>query len=612
MKLKACVSGRPPVSSRTSRRYDRLVSRLALTALLGSSLTLAGTGCEFDSSIKPEAGADAVVRDSAMAIPDARRDGETPLADAGHPASMDAQTGSPEGGGDATAGAHSSVAGTYANAGTNATAGTSVDTAGANAHAGTNAAAGTWAGTGGAIATGGANAAAGTSGASGSAGQAGDGTSGAAGSQAGVGGDPSGANDAGAPDDSCELDVDAGTPASEMFTVPTSGGAFEFCSASGIVRFTFPAALAGLQVTVTVVDPLTFSWPHHQFAGAMLDALRLEASASLTQPVRIRLPYGRLFGFVFSEHSSVPLPLRRSQDQNSLELSSTGTIGIVAPEHSCESTPGGSFTNGWRDEPASGMCSGALAKSTWRHYECDNRPFCYDIRSWCCVYPGDTRGDCRIEDVIYYDRFYRENAGPYAYCDGIGDSPYLQSVTPSTLVANYMDQTITLTGNQFPQDGGVFAGRGEYSWSSGYVIDSSWSSATSASAVISGRQLEGVAEIWIGYAERGFLDRNDWSRSISNMLRIPVTAPAVVCPVPGVGSNGGSCTSLPNGCQCSVAFDPGDGPHTYSMTCNTSECSCTRDGAVVVTAPRSNACNSDNATIEQWKISCLSTAGFCP
>jgi hypothetical protein len=538
----------------------RVWMRLRIAVVMGLVLALASAACDRGSSARDDAGK----QDSALPLVDSSHEGGMQNGDAGRGPSKDGgRAGSDSGFGTAGGAGASAVGG----AGGAAGSGTAHDD---------------------------------------------DGGPSIAPSDSGVAPIDAGMNDAQVANDSCDLD-DAGVPTSESFTVPAGGGRFEFCSSSGMVRFDFPAALAGLQVVATSVDPHTFTWPHPGFAEVMIDAIRLEASASFTQPVRIRLPNGLLIAFLFHADSTVPLPLRLSSDRTSLELWRAGTIGVVAPERSCESTRGASFTNGWLDSPESGSCSGHAGKSTWRRYECSNNPYCHAIISWCCVYPGDARIGCMIDDAIIYNDFSRQGPNAaYPYCDGASDSPYVQSVAPVSLIANYMDQTVTLTGNGFLQNGYVSAGETEGSSSSVYIASNTWISSTTVSAVVHGRALDRAGEIWIGYLNPDDRGDFDWFRRQSNSVRVSVVAPAVMCPVPGEGSPAiGLCSSLPNGCQCSVDFDPGDGPHTYAMTCIGAECSCARDGLIVSTKPRVNACNDDLTTQEQWKLSCLSTPGFC-
>jgi hypothetical protein len=456
--------------------------------------------------------------------------------------------------------------------------------------------------------------------ASGGQGPAGTGGAGAAaGSDAPKDAGPSdgGMFDAHVPDDSCDFDDDAGTPHTDSFTVPSGGGYFEFCSITGLVRLEFPGALAGLQMTLTTLDPHAFAWPHPGFAAAMSDAIRIETSIGITEPIRVRLPNGVLLAFVFYDDSTVPLPLRLSDDRKSLELEHSGVLGILAPDRACESTFGAPFTNPWREDPHSGICSGFGTRSTWRHYECANEPFCQDFRSWCCVYPGDSKVGCTIDDGIHYNDFLRGDPNAaYSYCDDVSDSPYILEVSPSQLVANYMDQTVTLAGNNFQQGGFVYAGEEKGSRSSAYIKQSTWISSTSVSAVVSGQVLSRRPEIWYSYVNPDSSGSQfNWFRYSSNYIAGTISPPAVSCPVPLEGSPPlGVCGSQANGCQCSVDFNPGlgDGMHTYGMTCANGFCSCTRDGAIVVTKPRINACNNDVTTQDQWRQSCLSTPGFCP
>lgn len=442
----------------------------------------------------------------------------------------------------------------------------------------------------------------------------GGGAGGAAGSGVPNDGGPfdSGAHDAQVRDDSC--DEDAGTPQTDSFTVPSDGGHFEFCSSSGVVHLDFPAALAGMHITLTALDPHAFAWPHPGFAAAMSDVIRIETSTNITQPIRIKLPNGALLAFVFDGDSTVPLPLRLSEDRHSLELKRSGTLGILAPDRSCEATLGDPFTNAWQEEQNSGICSGFGARSTWRHYECSNKPFCQDIRSWCCVYPGDTRVGCSIDDEVVYDDFGR--AGPnaaYPYCDDVSDSPYILDVSPAPLIANYIDQTMTLTGNNFLPGGYAYGGPDEESSNSDYVVQSTWISSTMVSVIVNGQVLNGLSEIWLKYANPDDSGSQFDGWRYSNSVRATVVPPAVSCPVPLDPSPAvGTCGSVPNGCQCSVDFDPGDGVHTYAMSCTNQTCTCTRDGLVVTTKPRINACNNDQTTQDQWRRSCLATPGFCP
>jgi hypothetical protein len=135
-------------------------------------------------------------------------------------------------------------------------------------------------------------------------------------------------------------------------------------------------------------------------------------------------------------------------------------------------------------------------------------------------------------------------------------------------------------------------------------------------AVVSGQVLTRSPEIWYGYMNPGYRDGGRWVDVYpysSNSVGGTVVPSAVACPVPLEGSPSvGSCRSLPNGCQCSVDFDPGGGVHTYAMNCTDVSCACSRDGVTVTTKPRILACNNDLTTKDQWRRSCLATPGFCP
>lgn len=433
------------------------------------------------------------------------------------------------------------------------------------------------------------------------------------GGEAGNGGE-SGTADAGIVEPTCEPGA---VPIPQTFTVPEAGGRFEFCTTHGtMVRFDFPASTAGLEVTATSVDPQTYAWQNAGFADAIGEAIDIQPPTSFSEPVQVRLPFDALLAFVFGTPDNVPIPLERSTADNTLLLDRFGLLGIVDPDHSCETDDGATYANGFSDEQSSGYCSGFGPKSTFRFYACPRNPFCHVITLGCCVYPEDTRTTCTTQDATVFSRFRRANpTAEHSYCDGVGSTPYVQSVAPVSLISNYQDQTITLTGNNFEPGGYVIGGSGGIVVIP-FILESMTLSSTTVVATVSGIALD-VPEgaINVGYENPWTSGlESDWHRS-SNLFVVPLSAPDVVCPIPGQGDPPvGQCSSTINGCECSAIFDPGDGLHEYVLSCDGSSCACTRDDVTMASTTQQVAgvCSDEFYMLRQWKHLCLHTPGFCP
>jgi hypothetical protein len=418
--------------------------------------------------------------------------------------------------------------------------------------------------------------------------------------------------------DSERCSMDAGRTTSASLLVTASGGELELCTRSGgLLRLTFPPSAAGQLVSAAVVDPSEVTWSNPSIALAIRDAVRLEpATLTFGEPVQVRLPFATLSAFVFSDRTGVPLPLRIPAGGGLLELRSFGTLGVLGPS-SC--IVGDAVSNAWRDTPASGMCSAYTqhGRSTYRESACHNAAFCADLSFGCCVPQGAPGVECTNADPLWLADYVRENSVPaYPYCDGPGDTAHVDRCD-QLLVANYLDQEVTLRGTNFAQRGYAIGSLTSYG-SSSYVAGSRWISPTEVRATVRGVALTSVGTFYLGWQNPppGALTPSwDWR---SNGLPVAIVAPAVTCPVPTEGSPpAGACSRSANGCACSVTFDPGSGPHTYSLTCTGSDCACTRDGAALATLNSSNGgsyvCGNDTSSIVQtWKRLCRTTPGFCP
>lgn len=414
--------------------------------------------------------------------------------------------------------------------------------------------------------------------------------------------------------------MDGGLPTTASLTVPPRGGVLEVCTLSGgLLQLTLPSSAAGITITASALSPRGLSWTNPSFVDALRDAVRLEPAAlTFDDPVRVRLPFGTQLGFVFTDRTTVPWPLRKSADRNTLELRSLGTLGVLGPT-SCIAAPGAAPTSAWRDTPGSGMCSGFIAQDlrTYREYNCHGTAFCADVSFGCCVQAGKPGVECTDDDPTWFMDYVRANSEPsYPYCDGPGDTAHVNSCD-QTLVANYLDQEITLRGTNFSPHGHVIGLFGAYGAGS-FVNSSHWISATEVRAVVRGFELNSVGTAYLGYhnpAPGSLIAEPSWR---SNGLPVAVAAPAVVCPVPLEGTPpAGACSSSPGGCECSVTFDSGDGMHMYRLACTGSDCACTRDGVVLATLNSSNGgsyvCNGGSSNVvATWKQVCRPSPGFCP
>jgi hypothetical protein len=263
-----------------------------------------------------------------------------------------------------------------------------------------------------------------------------------------------------------------------------------------------------------------------------------------------------------------------------------------------------------------GTAPGYGDKPKVRGFSCARQPFCYVISLVCCVYADDTRSTCSTEDSTIFHAYARANpVDGHAYCDDLGPTPYIKSVEPASLTANYQDQTITLTGNNFQPGGYVFGGHVGWDESS-FLVQSTWVSSTTATAVISGLTLDQPGgAVNVGYKNPS-VDGNesDWRRS-SNLVIVPLDTPETICPVLLAGNPpAGACSSHADGCECSMSLDSGNGMHDYGLSCSGDQCTCTRDGVTVVSKNTyvPTVCDSQGYTQDTWRKLCLHTPGFCP
>jgi hypothetical protein len=303
------------------------------------------------------------------------------------------------------------------------------------------------------------------------------------------------------------------------------GGFLRVCGASGAVTtLLFPGGHGGLEVSAQVIDPAARSWANPGFATAFRDLIELQpADVQFIDPVTVELPHGELLGFVFNDDLDVPTPLTMTSS-NELKLWRLGTLGVVAAQTSCESTPGAPFTNGWVDQtPTNGYCSG-FAGRLLRNFACPSKPFCYDVFTYCCVPPSTPPGGCAQDMVpqIYFARASNERT----YCQGRAFGPYLASVSPRTLF-NAGEQTIELTGSNFAQNGYVWLGGSGGGACSGGVCSVEWISDKKVRAVIDGHWfvVAGGSTAYVQYVNPPPVYSDANPLRTSNALAIAVVAP---------------------------------------------------------------------------------------
>jgi hypothetical protein len=404
-------------------------------------------------------------------------------------------------------------------------------------------------------------------------------------------------------------DAGGGSSETQKFKVPGAGGTFSVMTASGaIVKFEFPASAGGKAITATVVDASKLNWGNDGFAAAITDAIELGPDgATFVDPIKVTLPKKALFAFTWSTPGGVPNPLRLSADNSTLELSHFSTLGVVAPNQSCESQLGGPLGNGWSDVALSASCSSFGSKTTYRQYGCKNYSFCYTIQAGCCVAPGDPDVDCKVDDANITLVFNRANNGSqFPYCEGAGDTPYVQSVTPTSLVGNSTAQQIHLTGFGFKAGGTVFINTDQ-------AISTQVGSDTDAYGIVPAGSLGAAGTL----SNIGFVNKVDtaytWSYR-SNMVSLPITAPAPTCPVPEVGGSPiGVCTiTSATDCSCAEDYNSGAGYHTYEIVCAGTVCECKRDSVLANDGAIGSACTDKASLQAMWTSLCAPAVGFCP
>jgi hypothetical protein len=146
-----------------------------------------------------------------------------------------------------------------------------------------------------------------------------------------------------------------------------------------------------------------------------------------------------------------------------------------------------------------GSCSGPT--STQRTFGCKGYAYCFLLDVTCCVDPttnpnADT--GCRLGDNSLNLNFTRvgPNGNSYPYCaKGL---PTVSGVAPDSFVASGADQVITLTGTGFDAQGSIYI-QGDL------LLDTTWTSATSALATVPGHVLATAGTLTgVGYINRKF------------------------------------------------------------------------------------------------------------
>lgn len=338
------------------------------------------------------------------------------------------------------------------------------------------------------------------------------------------------AADSGEPQTDADVDPDddAGEPEEmAMFEVPAGGGQFEYMTPSGDrITFDFPASAAGIDITITALDPDDVEWGDNQLADSFSSVIELGPDGQeFDDPIEVVVSGGAVIAFNFSEPGGVPEPLELNGDGDALLLTHFSTLAVVAPNQSCESS------SGWNDTADSQSCAEHGSASTYRSYGCKNFQFCYAIEASCCVEPGDPDEDCRIGDAALTLVYTRtdSNGGMYPYCDmGLAAAaPYVSDYSPDMLTANSTDQIITLTGTGFDPGGSVFTNLDG-------LIATTWVSATQVTATVPGGQLTAAGSLNdVGYANPtaaatgacapGNPGNCDWVNR-SNVVDIPIAA----------------------------------------------------------------------------------------
>lgn len=273
------------------------------------------------------------------------------------------------------------------------------------------------------------------------------------------------------------------------FDVPTNGGTLSVPLGDVMVSFKFPASAGGKAIAVTPAEATDANLPDESLAGLMKFVLDLQPDGTtFDDPIEVAFSDGSLIAFsVTSDGKFTPLPLAPSG--KALLLSHFSHLVVPLDSELCESS------SGWVEYADSPRCTEVGAATTYRQFSCKNYRFCYVMSASCCVDPTSSSNvddGCSLGSPSLSVSFIRtgSNGGQYPYCDeGL---PKLTSLS-GTLEATGADQEITLTGTDFHPEGSVFI-------DGDVLIPTTWNSATSVTAVVSGARLGSAGTLsGVGY-----------------------------------------------------------------------------------------------------------------
>ena len=145
----------------------------------------------------------------------------------------------------------------------------------------------------------------------------------------------------------------AGGGSQTIFHVPTDGGTVQFTGASGQpIEFEFPAAAAGMDITLAPGDATDLGWD----AGSFSEVIFLGPDHATFDPPIIVRPSSKdvlLLDFPNSSTQSAPDGLAYNAAEGGFELHHFSALAVVPPDKSCDSQ------TGWQEDPSSASCAEA-------------------------------------------------------------------------------------------------------------------------------------------------------------------------------------------------------------------------------------------------------------